>query len=659
MKNRSLTVITVLCAVFSISVHADLTGTHKSITVDGSLDDWSNPADVLYDDTEITDGSPSNSSYEAVYVANDSYNLYIGIDTKGPEGGAFSNSWTHTVYMDTDMNPATGFTAGWMANGYDRMIQYGVGGTTYSVYEFTGASQADWGWNPLGSITHAYNDDTLEFSVPLTVLGLSTNTLVMEVSVTGTGIITETWAYEPEEFAETYTVAPGEEPYIKTITLDGILDEWDSVGELFYSDAEIADGSPSNSSYEAVYLVNDAFNLYLGLDMKGSGGAAITNTWNHDIFIDTDMNPATGFDGGWMVNGYDRLIQYGAGGGAANVYEFTGATQAAWSWTNALGAISYGYNDDAAELSVPLSLLNLTTNSCVVELAVSGVDVTVQTWAAQFENLAKTYTVREPELRTITLDGSLADWHSTGDVFYNDAQIGDGSPSNTSYETVYLANDSTNLFVGLDMKGSGGAAITNTWKHNIYLDTDADSGTGFNSGWMVNGYDCLVEYGSDTNGGSLYTLYEFTGAAQSNWSWSALGSIEYAYSDDVAELAIPLSLLNVSGGSCVVELNVTGTGITTETWASEFETAAKTYSIVYADGAKPIGTISMVSISSATGMVLSWDAYSGQAYDVEYKNDLMAPLWLNYTSLVAETDGGITVTTAVDQAETFYQVVTP
>jgi len=46
-------------------------------------------------------------------------------------------------------------------------------------------------------------------------------------------------------------------------------------------------------------------------------------------------------------------------------------------------------------------------------------------------------------------------------------------------------------------------------------------------------------------------------------------------------------------------------------------------SISYADGAKPIGIIAMVSISSATGMALSWDAHSGQAYDVEHKTVYM------------------------------------
>ena len=133
MKNRDLMAITALTAVLSASVHAGLTGTFKTITLDGSLADWNNPADVIYDDAEIFDGIPTNSTYRDVYMANDAANLYIGLDMKGAGGADITNGWTHNIYIDVDNSGATGFTSTWMAHGYDRLVQYGAGGALYSV----------------------------------------------------------------------------------------------------------------------------------------------------------------------------------------------------------------------------------------------------------------------------------------------------------------------------------------------------------------------------------------------------------------------------------------------------------------------------------------------------------------------------------------------
>jgi len=656
MKSMTLIIAAVLCAAYSASVYADLSGTFKTIVVDGSLSDWSSPGDVLYDDAEIGDGAPANSSYEVVYAANDAANLYFGLDTKGTGGGSVSNNWFRNVYLDTDGDAGTGYDGGWFSHGYDRLIQYGASGTSYSVFEFTGATQGEWTWTFLSEITYSYSDDVVEISVPLSSLGVVSNSIIIEANATGGDVTIETWASEFESSAETYTVA---EASVANITLDGSLDDWDA-GSLFYTDAEISDGSPSNSSYEAVYVANDATSLYFGLDTKGSGGADITNSWTRNFYLDTDGNAGTGFNAGWMTHGFDRLVQFGSGGTTYSVFEFTGATQGEWTW-NWLGLISYSYSDDIIELSIPLSWLGVVDDSIVVELNVTGTGITTETWAHESEASAKTYPVVVPtnkQPKTITLDGSLDDWDNPEDVFYVDAEIADGSPSNSSYETVYLVNDTTNLYVGLDMKGAGGADITNNWWHNIFIDTDVDPDTGYDAGWMVNGYDILLEYGN-TNGGSSYTVYDFTGATQVDWAWSVVGQFSYAHSNDVVELAIPLSLLGLSGTSFVMELNVTGGDVTTETWASEYETGAKTYTLALGDGPSPIGTISIANIPG-TGVAISWNAIIGQSYDVVYKNDLTSdPSWLNYTNIVAPVSGDMAVTSAVDQAKTFYRVETP
>ena len=448
----------------------------------------------------------------------------------------------------------------------------------------------------------------------------------------------------------------------KTITLDGSLDDWNNPADVLYGGAEIGVGTPANSTYEFVYLANDAVNLYLGLDTAGTGGGTVSNTWTRNIYLDTDLTASTGFNAGWMTHGYDRLVQYGAGGTSYSVFEFTGSAQGDWSW-NWLGLVSYAFSNDIAEISVPLSSLGVVAgDSFRVELNVTGGDVTAETWASAPEATAETYisAVFTSAYPVIVVDGILDEWNNPGDVFYNDAEITDGSPANSSYEDVYIVNNASTLYIGLDTKETGGGSITNSWTRNIYLDTDMDGGTGFNGNWMTHGYDRLIQYGS---GGGTYSVYEFTGAAQGDWGWNFLGLITYAYSDDIIEISVPLSLLGVSGGdSFVVEFHVAGAGITTETWASEIETGAKTYTLLDNGELVPIGTIAFagpVSIPGGQGMALSWNTDAGQAYDVEYKNNITDTDWLNYTSLVAQASGGTTVTTMVNQAESFYRVTSP
>jgi len=447
----------------------------------------------------------------------------------------------------------------------------------------------------------------------------------------------------------------------KTIALDGSLDDWNNPADVLYDAAEIGVGTPANSTYEVAYLANDAAYLYIGLDTAGTNGGSISNTWTHNIYLDTDMNPATGFNAGWMAHGYDHLIQYGTAGGAYGVFEFSGTTQGTWGW-NFMGLISYAYSNDVAELAVSLANLGVVAgDSFVMELNVAGVGVTAETWAHSDEASAETYisAVFSNDYPVIVVDGVLNEWNNPSDVFYNDSEITDGEPANSSYEDIYVVNNAENLYIGLDTKGTGGGNITNTWTRNVYLDTDADGATGFNGGWMSHGYDRLIQYG-----GGVYSVYEFTGATQAEWGWNFLGEITYAFGDDIVEMSVPLNLLGVAGGdSLVIELTVSGTGISTETWASEFESGAKTYVLLDNGTLVPIGTIVLagpVSTPGGQGMTVSWNSDAGQSYTVEYKNSLPTdPAWTAYTNLVSQGGGGVTVTTAVSQAATFYRVVSP
>jgi len=121
-KLLKLFLLAVALALPAVAWAGNLTGRYTTITLDGSLSDWQ-PGDTMYSVSEIGAGAPLNSTFTNVSAANDSTNLYIVLQL--PAAAAITNTWTYNVYLDTDMNPATGFNAGWMGAGYDGLVQDG------------------------------------------------------------------------------------------------------------------------------------------------------------------------------------------------------------------------------------------------------------------------------------------------------------------------------------------------------------------------------------------------------------------------------------------------------------------------------------------------------------------------------------------------------
>lgn len=187
----------------------NLSGRYATITLDGSLSDWQ-PSDVMYSASEISVGAPLASTFTSVSVANDANYIYVALQHPAPT--SILDPWTTSVYLDTDMTSSTGFNSGWMTAGYDRLVQYGASGTTYSTYSFAGASQADWGWNWVGLIGYSYTDLVTEWAIPISALGLTGNQMRMEFNATGSGTTAETWAYQWESGVGTYTLATVPEP---------------------------------------------------------------------------------------------------------------------------------------------------------------------------------------------------------------------------------------------------------------------------------------------------------------------------------------------------------------------------------------------------------------------------------------------------------------
>ena len=75
-------------AVLSASAQVAVPSTFKTITIDGSFNDWTG-VPLAYTAAE---GATNAIQYENVYVANDTNNLYIRFTLYSPRSDTFANS---------------------------------------------------------------------------------------------------------------------------------------------------------------------------------------------------------------------------------------------------------------------------------------------------------------------------------------------------------------------------------------------------------------------------------------------------------------------------------------------------------------------------------------------------------------------------------------
>lgn len=194
--------------------NADLIGSYK--TFDLAEPGWWNgwdTTDIIYEGADFDAPTPADAGWLEMFMANDSDYLYIGWDV--PEDGAsIENDWVRRVYFDTDQDGGTGWNSGWMTHGYDFMIQYGQDfGTTHSVFEFTGATQDDWSWGFIDTMTYTFDDTEgrVGLRIALADLGLDPedkDQIQVQVHVTGGDVTAEGWATNPESGNSWYQVIP-------------------------------------------------------------------------------------------------------------------------------------------------------------------------------------------------------------------------------------------------------------------------------------------------------------------------------------------------------------------------------------------------------------------------------------------------------------------
>lgn len=132
---------------------------------------------------------------------------------------------------------------------------------------------------------------------------------------------------------------------VSWITVDGILDDWNGLIS-FGPDPNDVSGSSNLLDWLEGWIAHDETNFYLAYRNDGP----IILSWGHNLYLDTDSNPATGFDNDdYYPIGAEYLVQ------TNYLYQYTG-NGSSWSW-NYIGELTNGISANQAEFSLPRALL--------------------------------------------------------------------------------------------------------------------------------------------------------------------------------------------------------------------------------------------------------------------------------------------------------------
>ncbi|MEM7256455.1 MAG: Ig-like domain-containing protein, partial [Pseudomonadota bacterium] len=131
-----------------------------------------------------------------------------------------------------------------------------------------------------------------------------------------------------------------------TITVNGNIDDWNGIAS-FGVDPLDANGLNDSIDWVEGWVAHDSQNIYVAYENE----TATSLSWGYGVYIDTDNNVTTGFNGflGEYPIGADFLIE------GSDVQKYTG-TGTNWSWTSVATA-DIGFAGNTAEIAVSRALL--------------------------------------------------------------------------------------------------------------------------------------------------------------------------------------------------------------------------------------------------------------------------------------------------------------
>jgi serralysin len=285
-----------------------------SITLDGSLADWNTNQQI--------DSTLSVPGYD-IYAQATGGSLVFALQAPTAIGA------NTTAWLNTDQNAATGFQIFGFAGGAEFNVNFDAAGTPHL---FTGNA----GETPVAGATVAFGANAdrtiLEFAVPLSAIG-------------SPDIVTTLWdvndtTFLPTSFAlaQYEVVVTPRSPIVGSVNLDGNLGEWTVADQI--------DDTLSVDGFD-IFAKTTGGSLVFALDAPAVIGP------NTTVWMDTDANPATGFQVFGFAGGAEFNINFDAVG---TPHLYTGNA----GQTLVAGApVSFAFSADrtAVEFAVPLSAI--------------------------------------------------------------------------------------------------------------------------------------------------------------------------------------------------------------------------------------------------------------------------------------------------------------
>jgi hypothetical protein len=196
-------------------------GTFKHISIDGSFDDWAGiPPAFTRSDPDTT----TSVAYKDIYVANDENYLYIRFTLFTP-GDPFTSH--ENIFLDTDNNPGTGFSAAGGRVGSEMLIQSGSGYQEKNGgFNEGGINGLDWASGPAAPGTN------FEVRISRSATYGSDSSAVFTSDTLAFLLEAEDTGFNPVEFAPSdpgglaYTFEPAPAVLTTNLVLIGLADAW-------------------------------------------------------------------------------------------------------------------------------------------------------------------------------------------------------------------------------------------------------------------------------------------------------------------------------------------------------------------------------------------------------------------------------------------------
>ena len=133
----------------------------SSITIDGSLSDWSETALFVSDPDDVS-GAANRLDWKQVQIAHNASRLFVAYTNDGP----ITLNAAFNMYIDSDQNRKTGFRGA--GNDFPIGAEYLLQGS--NLYRYTGDGTT-WSWSWVGTSAFAVNGNVAEFSIPQSWIG--------------------------------------------------------------------------------------------------------------------------------------------------------------------------------------------------------------------------------------------------------------------------------------------------------------------------------------------------------------------------------------------------------------------------------------------------------------------------------------------------------